>query len=562
MIPDADSYFHLAVAREFATGGYMEALPWARFSIVGETFGDKDLLFHALLMPFTRRDAATGGRLALALLNATVAGAMTLFATRALGWWSLVVPVWLYVAAPMMTFRLIRLRPEILALLLIIAVIHLAAAKRYVGVAIVAAVFALSYTAFHVVVGLSVFFFLFTIREREWKLPLAAILGVSSGLFAHPGFPHNLRVWWINNVLLFLEKSRLDVGSEFRPPSPEFLFLSNLGWWAGIALLWAVSRRAPMDRRRVAFFAIGAAVFAILTVAMQRMGVHFVPLLTIVVLERISTRPPKRIAPVALALLASALLSAPETLHMYRDLMQDTGQELTYERDYAELGKRVPNGAKVAAHWGTAEFYTFWAPQGRYLNVLDPIFMALPHPQVYAAQRRLFEGRDVDVPYTVHHTLDSDFIGFNAATPLYDRVANDPRIVPLYVGFSFLGRIAPERARLFVRDWRLPDGRRHPLPDGAAAYIDARKLSDHRCVVLLHDERVDAQATRVYEFTPYGSAELRIGSTFRVTTSVPPKAILGRGTMARVTLAPGIHRFAVRTCADESGQNGFYLLKR
>jgi hypothetical protein len=106
-----------------------------------------------------------------------------------------------------------------------------------------------------------------------------------------------------------------------------------------------------------------------------------------------------------MALLATAILSTPETLRTYRELMQDTGQELTYERDYTELGKRIPNGAKVAAHWGPTEFYTFFAPQGRYLNVLDPIFMAVPHPKLYEAQRHLFEGRDVDVPRTVKNTL-------------------------------------------------------------------------------------------------------------------------------------------------------------
>lgn len=116
VIPDADSYFHLAVAREYAQRGSIDALPWTRFSVLGETYGDKELLFHVLLVPFASwTDAATGGRLALALLNATFAATMTFFAARALGWWSVAVPVWLYVAAPMLTFRLIRLRPELLA---------------------------------------------------------------------------------------------------------------------------------------------------------------------------------------------------------------------------------------------------------------------------------------------------------------------------------------------------------------------------------------------------------------------------------------------------------------
>lgn len=550
MIPDADSYFHLAVAREYASEGYVEALPWARTSVLGETFGDKELLFHVLLAPFASGDdAATGGRVALALLNAAFVAAVTGFATRSLGWWSLVVPVWLYVAAPMLTFRLIRLRPELLALLLLLALIRLAAARRYAWVAVVSALFALSYTAFHVVIGLAVLWSLATIRERDWKLPLAAAVGAAAGLLVHPGFPGNLRIWWIQNVLYFLHKSRLDVGDEIAPATTDFFFIANLGWWAGVALLWVVARSAPADRRRVLFSGIAAAVFAVLAILMQRMAPYFVSFATLALLVKIEARAPARTARLAMALLATALLSLPATIRIHRELLLDGG----YEADYAAFGKAVPRGAKVAAHWGPSELYTFFAPQGRYLNVLDPVFMAAPHPATYAAQKRLFDGDEPDVPRVAQQVLDSDYIAFPSSSPLFDRVQFDPRIVPLHNGYTFLGRFAPEEARRFVRDWR-----GHP---GTNAYVDARRVSRARCAQFRREETIATPVTRLYELAPYGTAELRIGDAVQLRAG-PARAILGRGTLFRVHLEPGTHRFVVTTCAEETGENGFYLLRR
>ena len=49
---DADSYFHLAVARVYAEEGFFAELLWARLSLMAERFGDKEFLFHVLLMPF------------------------------------------------------------------------------------------------------------------------------------------------------------------------------------------------------------------------------------------------------------------------------------------------------------------------------------------------------------------------------------------------------------------------------------------------------------------------------------------------------------------------------
>jgi hypothetical protein len=558
-IPDADSYYHLAVAREYAAHGYSDALPWARFSLLGQTFGDKELLFHGFLAPFARTDAATGGRLALALLNAVFAALITLFASRALGWWSVLVPLWLHLAAPMLVFRLIRLRPELLALLLLVPLIHFAATKRYVLVAICAAVFALSYTAFHVVPGLAVLWFALHFREREWKLPVAAVLGSALGLLVHPGFPGNLRIWWAQNVLFFLERANLDVGSEIAAPSTFVFFLLNAGWWIGIGLLWLVSRDGAADRRRTFFFGVAAAAFAVLAVLMERMAIYFVPLVTLVLLEKLAARIPAHRARVAMALLATALFSAPRTIALHRELLRGSGIALTYERDYAELGRKVPAGAKVAAHWGPAELYTFWAPQGRYLNVLDPIFMAVPYPRIYAAQRGVFDGSEPDVPGVVKHTLDSDYIAFDTSTPLFERIQADPRIVPLHVGFTFLGRIDELQNQRFVRDWRLDDQRAYPA---TGAYIDARRISRAECVRFVHDENVPAPVTRLYELAPYGSAEVRVDDRLHVRTEAASRAILGKGLLFRIALAQGPHRITVTSCAANGGRNGFYLLRR
>lgn len=551
VIPDADSYFHLAVAREYAQHGYIDALPWTRFSVLGETYGDKELLFHVLLVPFASwTDAATGGRLALALLNATFAATMTFFAARALGWWSVAVPVWLYVAAPMLTFRLIRLRPELLALLLLIAFIHAGVSRRVAWVGILAAAFAASYTAFHVVVGLPFLWLLCTFREREWRIPLAATIGAAVGLVAHPGFPSNLRIWWIQNVLFFVEKSSLDVGTEIAAAPLQFLILTNLGWWAGVAVLWFFSRGSSAEKRRFVFIAVAAAVFGVLTLLLQRMATYFVPLVTLLLLAKLEAPPHPHRARVALALLATALLSLPASTKIVRDLLVDSG----WEADYAAFSKSVPRHAKIAAHWGPAELYCFWAPQGRYLNVLDPIFMAVHSPAVYDAQRRVFEGREPDVPHVVSTILDSDYVAYPSTSPLFERLQYDPRIVPVWNGLTFLGRVTPEGGRHFVRGWS-------PLPSSDRAYIDAGTISRTRCVTLTHDAAIPAPVTHVYELSSYGVAELRIDGR---PVARPPasRAILGKGSLFRVALAAGAHRFVVTTCPGEGGGNGFYLIKR
>src|SRR5689334_14292923 len=98
LLYDSDSYYHLAVARLYASDSLLAKIPWARMSILGDG-GDKDSLFHIMLMPFVPWGAA-GGRVALALFNAAIATVIATLAMRAIGFAGALVPIWLWIAAP------------------------------------------------------------------------------------------------------------------------------------------------------------------------------------------------------------------------------------------------------------------------------------------------------------------------------------------------------------------------------------------------------------------------------------------------------------------------------
>jgi hypothetical protein len=114
------------------------------------------------------------------------------------------------------------------------------------------------------------------------------------------------------------------------------------------------------------------------------------------------------------------------------------------EAEWRAFGASVPRGAKIASDWESSEHYAFFAPQGRYLNVLDPIFMALPHPREYDALRRVMSGDDPDPATTLTKQLDSDYIAFSAIDApraLNDRVHHDPRFVVVRDGINVLAQV-------------------------------------------------------------------------------------------------------------------------
>jgi hypothetical protein len=607
LLYDADSYYHLTVARAYFRQGMLHDLPWARFSLMHQGFGDKELAFHLLLAPFAAMpDPLFGGRLALSLLDALVLTSLGALACRAVGRWGLLVPFGLVLASNELSWRLVRLRPELLSLTLLLAALWAVARGRYRWLGVLALVYTLSYTAFHAFVGLCGLLFLFlglARRRWEWGLVLYPVLGASLGLLIHPQFPKNIEVWVAQSIDFLAHHGALDVGSETRPNLTDAVLLLNLGWFLGIALLWRSGSPAqPADEgeaRAADVFGVAAVVFGGLYVMMSRFSVYFFPFATLWVLFELRRRgrlpgrwvelAPGRRIPAALALILFALVSlrgAARELATFASRTNPGPGEIRL-KDRQALASALPSGAKVASPWRTTPVYMFSAPWARFLNVLDPVFMAVPNPRLYRLQSDLFDGSEPD-PALAAASLDSDFIVIplgDETRRLAERLAGDPRIQAVYRGFNGVFRVQPTAGAGFVLDWKVvPSG--SPLPpsaDSALAswpeyphpndpreraeegYVDARRVAQgQECVGLAHEESVTTPARVDYELSSSGPTTLWLDGRLLASTGGGAGAVLGRGAMLPVDLTAGSHRFTVLTCPESAadGRSGFYLLAR
>jgi hypothetical protein len=580
-LADGDSYYHLGIAKQFNERGIIDELPWARFSVMREGFGDKELLFHLVLAGFTAPpiDAEEMGRLAVAFFNAVLFTLLGWLATRALGWWGMLVPAYIYLGSYPFADRVFRLRPELMALTLLLLLIWLAARRRYGFLALVAALFALAYTAWHVVALLAL---LFTIADRfrtariEWKTPAAILGGLAGGLLVHPHFPHNLIVWWYQNVLFFFYKSMLDVGTEIHPPTVRDSLLYHLPVVLSLVIYWFCTRAASdvdeENGRAARYFLVAATLFALLFLGMARMVTWLIPLAVLAVIfhRRIVVRR----AALAIGLAVTLAAAAFQTVLIFG---QQAGEMHVAEALTAELGQSIPNGAKVATNWRYGTVLVFYAPQGRYFNVLDPVFMAASHPREHAISERLWSGDAVDVAAALR-IMDSDLILFDRtqARRLYTQITRDPRFVPLFGragAGDILAQLSLEGSAKFLRDWRVtPNAPAVPItqwplhswsPDRRVremeAYVDlAPRSAGPNCRTAAHELPI---RTGTIEIAPSGPTQVHIDGVLVAKTDRDSGAVLGTGLLIPLRLTEGTHWLVVTTCRS-GNQRGFYALMR
>jgi hypothetical protein len=606
---DTDAYYHLAIGRAYAEEGTIDDLPWARMSLVSDDgFGDKEWLFHVSLAPFVAATAPgppgdrgagplKAGRWALAFWNALLAAALAALASRQLGLWAVALPFWLFYASTELAWRLVRLRPELLSLGLLLVALWALARGRHRWLGLSAFAYTLGYTAFQALWGLVVLcvaYFGWTRRKIEWAPLLYASLGVGLALILHPHFPKNLEVWVVQNVSFFLEKGRLDVGTEIRPNYTDVLVMVHLGWIVGLGALWWAGRAASStrrtasegDRRWADVLAIATLAFGFLYLLMSRFSLYFYPLMTLWVLAEIRRRGGRigawihlggRRIPLVALLALSLALSFPEAARQLGNYRHRThpGPDDARLKDRVQLAAALPEGARVAADWGPTATYMLWAPQARYLNVLDPVFLAMRYPEAHRALRGVLEGREADIPVTTLTTLESEYLayptvrGFNG---LKDRLAHDPRAELLHRGSHTLVHFRPpkvaEGTAHFVLDWHFASQGIWPLYPRAVdskvraieGYVDAERLfPEARCVLFARD--IEGPLAIEIELAPYGPTTLRLDDHLIAEVTTDLKAFLGRGLRLPLVVAAGRHRLTVSTCEDETkAYKGFYFV--
>jgi hypothetical protein len=598
-LPDTDSYYHLALAREMATHPVLRDLPQVRFSALHVAFGDQAWLFHLLLAPFGRwaglPDPRVAGAAGLAFMLALLAGVLAYLGGRLAGPWGLALPLLLAFSASETTGRFVRLRPELLALTLFLLILWVAAQRRYRTLAGLSFVYTLSYTAFHALLGLFVLVVLFRgvlRRSWEWKLLGAVALGVGLGIVVHPNFPANLTIWTLQLRVPLRAIANLEVGSEFVAEPASDLLLANLAWFAAITLLWCSPRRAgavaaaaddELVARGADLFGIAALAFGGLYLLAVRFSTYVYPFCTLWTLCELRRRGKVpgawlvvagRRVPMAVALVACVLVGLPAALRRVGEVraVSDPQPRASLIADRAAVSRALPDGARVAAPWQVTPIYLFWAPQALYLNVLDPVAMAIPFPREFAVESAVFAGAEPDVPLAVDQQLASDYVACNAAGPtaaVVARLAADPRARALYTGRDAVFALLPGANQDFVTVWREAlSGRPYPrLPPGQGGelegYVDAGRLGGTGCVALVHDEQTATEQV-VYEFAPSGPAQLALDDRIVIAVTEPLHAFLGRGVLLPLRLGAGLHRLTVTTCPDDgpAPRTGFYLLAR
>ena len=239
-ISDPDRYYHLALARLASEHGLLRTLPQVEDLGWGQYFPDKEFLFHVLTEIGYRAVDDAGVLAVIPLLGSAIA--LVLYATLARvmpEWKASVVTLLPILFSGRFLFRLMLLRPHVLAILCFCLLLWAVLGRRQIAACAAVFTFVLAYHAFYVpLIAIVLSWPLRRTAANPEGLRLRWMgLALCSGLLLNPYFPSNL--------LMAVAHIRIAIGAGMPADLPAGLEVRHLSVAQNFSL-HGVVRVAPL----------------------------------------------------------------------------------------------------------------------------------------------------------------------------------------------------------------------------------------------------------------------------------------------------------------------------
>jgi hypothetical protein len=429
---DPDRFYHFAISKIYATSGFPKTLPQAEDVGWGDAFAEKEFLFHVL----TGLGHKIGGEMGVLWVTWAFYAAMA--ATFGFIFGYSVNSLWLVPlgAIAMMTttgvfsLRMMMVRPHVLAILLMTLQMFAWVRGRWAIACMLEAIYVLAYHAFYVPLVISGVFLAaqYAAGEPIKRKALWAFGGVLIAILINPAFPYNVSTAIQHASIVLTKGGSVQVpdfafGVELRKlPSDEMLkrhgfylllpfVLLSFALFKGLWRANQPSSWRPLKQPSLAASLIIAMIFAVLTFLTPRAYEILVPAVFIAVattaqIFRLS-------APMTLGFFAACALAMGSHTYRILDEIKTTDLRSEVNDDVGQLLAQIPKDqpAKVFnVNWDMAPFIFYHRPDLKFVDLLDPTFLARHNADLFDIKLRLLTGRHPDPWLAVRGDFHADYV--------------------------------------------------------------------------------------------------------------------------------------------------------
>ena len=421
---DPDHFYHLALSRLTAEHGVIHSLPQVEELRWGESFPDKEFLFHMLTGGAYRLAGEPGVMAVIPVLALLFLASLAWFVARStrctplVAWASVALMV---IGSTQLMPRLLILRPHLLAMVLFVWIVYAGLERKHVLAGIFCALFALAYHMFYIpLLVLGVFACFDGRRLWQFKPLVYGVAGTLMGILANPYFPESIVMSWRQFLIAtgYVHGTGIELGSELLALSWQS-WLRAFGAQGVVFVVGCVGllRRKPWNNA-ASYREPG--VDRVLVLGLSALGIFLIMAMQ-------SPRTIEYSTTVAVPVFAAILLSLPNNprwivaalmlcwqipylLNFYSSPVAATTAQQTRDVALSLIPENVGAKKVFNCEFSSTPQILYHRPEMRFLDILDPSFLFMINRPAHDLREHLLNGRIPDIYGVIRDVFKADYV--------------------------------------------------------------------------------------------------------------------------------------------------------
>lgn len=460
-----DDYYHVRIATQIIEQGKLRLdFPWLPNTLLNpEHFVDHHLLYHLYIAPWAFVGGINGAKLAAVSIAAGVFAATWILlrgiSVSAASLWTLA----LFGISTPFLYRLLMIRTQGMALLLLILALHVLFQRRYRWLIPLAFAYTWLYNGFVLIIVFSALYMLgkwLTTRQYDWRPVVYTTLGVGLGLVINPYFPQNI-LFAIEHLGAKVDLgSSIQVGNEWYPYTTEALLNNSTG---ALILLTVGLLHASFNRRQrdtVDNTLLLAAFVTLFMVFQSRRFIEYFPAFALLFSaaawgrsgphdQRILTRANRYQRQIALiiVLIIGSVFIRNTVINVYRDAQAAKDVE-TFAGAAAWLEENTAPGSLVfQTDWDDFTRLFYYNTHNTYLVGLDPTYLQLARPDLWDQWVAITRGQIAQPSHVIYENFGSEYVVSDINhTGFINQTRSDPALELVFRdAYSYVWRVQLDR---------------------------------------------------------------------------------------------------------------------
>ena len=443
-----DGYYHIRVADFIRQLGPRYEFKWAQFSSFKPAFADKDFLFHALILHFTRfSDIVTGAKFAVIFMQVLLILLVFWFFSRYLPPFLATIFLLSLFLSPLFFVYSAYLRPATLANIITIILVYALINKKNFLVFVMAFIYPITHLSFPLALVYAVICEIARYcvkREFHFRNIYLVLIAILLGILIHPNFPNNALSYYVNGFLVpwyIAQGINLGFGSELYPISSKYLIIQHIVIFFGFFLVLLNGLFCKVKTSLSTVFLFFCAVINILFAFSSNRFWYHADLFCFFFFasylhdwisdDSFSLKRLRIIMSIWFLALAGAYLLHIGSIH---DFVLDNYRRNSHFEEVGKwMDKNIPAG-EVIFHsgWDQSPYFICFNPKNYYLVVLDPIYMFYWDPGLYPLYQELANGKLEKYYEVITEVFNTKYGYIYKKNKLYAQVKEDERFEFIY----------------------------------------------------------------------------------------------------------------------------------